>query len=96
MKSENDTTEEMTMEEKEQKKAELCDSWDFKNEFDKKRLSVIKKYEDSSDENVIVWIASTSEEKLSEGICIRINMDRENRTCFLFGGPGGTYNYVGK
>ena len=68
----------------------------FKNEFDKKRLSVIKKYEDSSDENVVVWIASTSEEKLSKGIRIRINMDCENRTCFLFGGPGGTYNYVGK
>ena len=96
MNAENDTTEEMTREEREQKKAELCDSWDFKNEFDKKRLSVIKKYEDSSDENVVVWIASTSEEKLSEGIRIRINMDRENRTCFLFGGPGGTYNYVGK
>lgn len=36
MNAESDTTEEMTMEEKEQKKAELCDSWDFKNEFDKK------------------------------------------------------------
>lgn len=96
MNAENDTTEEMTREEREQKKAELCDSWDFRDEFDKKRLSVIEKYEDSSDENVVVWIASTSEEKLSEGIRIRISMDRENRTCFLFGGPVETYNYVGK